>query len=376
MAVLNDLLTVSYQPRGLGGPLNGIFGAPLQPDWSGAPALIPVGMPPRTPPGGAPAPEVPVMPEWRRPPEMLQPLAGASAPMQPGASLATTWTPAVERDERLLPAPTSRGAGGPQPAPAPPPVSQVPGVSLAGELPTQPSQTAADALLRPAPQQSPLAGALSGLSPQQRTAAMLHVIKGDWGEVAKMLTDTPQAREARTAADERGKALGQAQASLPQALQSGLSMLGNIDAVLGDTNLPWVTGWQAGSVFNPMTHITNIPNLGSGPELRDTHARLQQVQGQAFLQAFQALKGGGAISEQEGARAQAALTRLADLGQSDTGYQRALFDARREIWDLVNLARSRAGLAPVPYQPHAAEGATQAPPPPPGSDGFSIRKIN
>jgi len=330
-----------------------------------APSLLQPGMPlfarqlaQAMTPGAAPAPQQ--APAWRRPPEMLQPLANAPAPMQPGTSLATSWTPAVVRDERLSPAPAGRTEG-----PAPP-VSRAPGVSVGGDVPTQPSQMAADALLRPAPQQSPLAGALSGLSPEQRTAAMLHVIKGDFGEVAKLLTDTPQARAQRAAADELGKATGQAQASLPQAVQSGGSMVNSIDAVLDDGNLDRVLGWSA---YDPRAYM---PYTAAQ---RGVVARIQQVQGQAFLQAFNALRGAGAISEREGAAAQGALARLADLGQTPADYRRALVDARREIASLVALAHVKAGIAPPQYAPHSSEvpqsggggetvGTSQTPAPP------------
>lgn len=211
-------------------------------------------------------------------------------------------------------------------------------------MPDQPSELAMQTLGgggQPQPQGGGVGGIFARLSPDQRMAAALHAIKGDYGEIAKMLSDTPAARADRAAADERGKATGQAQANLPQAVQSGVSMLNNIDAVLGDANLGNITGWQQ---WGPLGYL---PYSSGG---RDTLGRVSQIQGQAFLQAFQSLRGGGQITEQEGAKAQAALTRLGDMAQSDEGYIQALNDARREIWDLVNLARTRAGLEPVPYR--------------------------
>jgi hypothetical protein len=93
------------------------------------------------------------------------------------------------------------------------------------------------------------------------------------------------------------------------------------------------------------------------------------------VQAFNAIKGAGPISDQEGAAASAAITRLGNRAQTDEEYRQAVVDARREIWELVNVARGRAGQPPIPYQPHASEipprqggGAGQSgPPPAPGS---------
>lgn len=172
-------------------------------------------------------------------------------------------------------------------------------------------------------------------------------------DAMKLLGEIDGAKVREEAEKARGTALGQAQANLPIAMQSAQSMIDNIDAVLGDANLGWVTGHQAGSYWNPLTWLSSAPLALSGPEMQDVRARIGQVQGQAFLQAFQTLRGSGSISEQEGLAAQRALARLADLSQSDEGYIQALNDARREIWALVNVARVRAGQAEIPYQPGA-----------------------
>jgi len=314
-----------------------------------APGLLQPGMPlfsmqpPRPIMPGAATPS-PAQTTPRRP-EMLQPLAGV-------------------RDARLLPAPAGRtealaptgpaDAGGPQYAPPPAPVSRAPGVSVGGDAPTQPSQMAADALLRPAPQQSPLAGALSGLSPEQRTAAMLHVIKGDWGELAKMLTDTPQARADRLASEEAGKARGRTLADLPQATQTALSMIANIERVIDDKNVGYLTGWSGLALYpqerDPTSWWARANPLGwlpNSPATDDTLRRIEQIRGQAFMQAFQQLRGAGAISEAEGKVAQEALTRLGSLRASDEGYMQALREARREVAGILNAARAKAGLPPV-----------------------------
>jgi hypothetical protein len=143
----------------------------------------------------------------------------------------------------------------------------------------------------------------------------------------------------REAAEAEGKLIGQARANLPTAIQSGETMIRNIDAILGNENLSSVTGPLQGA----------MPSLaGSSIDLDE---RIKQLQGQAFLQAFQSLRGGGQITEAEGAKASAAIARLQNQRQSDDGYRAALEEARQEIHELMNLARRRAGQREVPYQP-------------------------
>lgn len=165
-------------------------------------------------------------------------------------------------------------------------------------------------------------------------------------EIASAGATNSEAEKARGQA--LGKAQGEAQANLPQAAQSATSMIRNIDAVIDDPYLGYVTGFGS-SHFNPWAWTPGTPWS------RDTMARIGQLQGQAFLQAYQTLRGGGQITEVEGKKAQEAIARLADLSQTDAGYIEALNDARFEIWDLANLARRRAGQQPIPYTPHRTD---------------------
>jgi hypothetical protein len=69
-----------------------------------------------------------------------------------------------------------------------------------------------------------------------------------------------------------------------------------------------------------------------------------QIEGTAFLSAFEALKGGGAISEKEGAKATAARLRMT-LAQDEKEYVKAA----REFQDIVRTgvenARRKGGAA-------------------------------
>lgn len=99
-----------------------------------------------------------------------------------------------------------------------------------------------------------------------------------------------------------------------------------------------------------------LMNLPFGPEkpiggsnAADFEAKLGQVQGKLFLQAFETLKGGGQITEVEGEKATAALANLS-ASQSEEQFRAALLEFRYEVGELVKLARKRAGMDETPTQ--------------------------
>lgn len=69
-------------------------------------------------------------------------------------------------------------------------------------------------------------------------------------------------------------------------------------------------------------------NYVPGTDATDFRAVLDQIGGSAFLQAFESLKGGGAISEVEGKKATDAIARLSRK-QSDAEFERSLKDLRQ-----------------------------------------------
>lgn len=293
------------------------------------------------------------------------------------------------------PPPGMMRLGGPMPPPAAPP----------GETP-QPAQSLMDqqrerltsgqqpaAMQPPGPAATPpvagggsVASILASRSEAERLAFMGLMRQRDPASRAKALEmlqlwADPSGGSSRIAAEAQAKALGNARgeaaANLPTALENGTSMLRNIDAVLKDPNLGSVTGWMSSW---PMTWLPNM-----SPENTSTRERISQVQGQAFLQAYQALRGGGAISDREGQAASAAFARLNNLGQDDAGYKEALYDARRHMVRAIQLAYSRAGQRPPPdtaFPPPPEEsgtpGARRGPPtlgrrPPTADDPLGIR---
>lgn len=102
-------------------------------------------------------------------------------------------------------------------------------------------------------------------------------------------------------------------------------MLQAIDGILNDPALDTSTG-----LMSPLQNVPGTPQYRFG-------TRARQLQGQAFLQAFESLKGGGQITEIEGQKAEAAIGRL-DTAQGPDDYRNALMELR----GVIEAAQKRA----------------------------------
>jgi hypothetical protein len=139
-----------------------------------------------------------------------------------------------------------------------------------------------------------------------------------------------------------GTAQGQAQVDLPKVELGASTTLKYLDDVEKDPYLNRVIG----------------PIDGRTPTLwnQGVQAKIDQLGGRAFLSAFESLKGGGQITEIEGQKATAALSRLTNQAQSEEEYRRAIADFKKEVQALVEIARRRASGGAAPP---AATGAPQ-----------------
>lgn len=122
----------------------------------------------------------------------------------------------------------------------------------------------------------------------------------------------------------QGAGVGKSQNAKVFGPSSTASMISTIDGILEDPALPYATG-----VLAP---VANVPGTGA----RRVGSKMKQLDGQAFLQAFESLKGGGQITELEGQKATQAIGRL-DAYQSEADYRGALQDLR----DILVLGSSR-----------------------------------
>lgn len=92
---------------------------------------------------------------------------------------------------------------------------------------------------------------------------------------------------------------------------------------------------------------------------------VDQAKGQTFLEAFNSLRGGGAITEAEGRKATEAFARL-DRAQRAEDFDAALSDLEAVIKEGVRVARSKA----------TARGSAPETQPPPTGGGWSIKRVD
>lgn len=144
-------------------------------------------------------------------------------------------------------------------------------------------------------------------------------------------------------ARETGTQRGQAAVNLDGAIAKGQQALDLIDQISGDPALAGVTGMIQG----------RLPTISQGGT--DLRVKIDQLQGKAFLEAFESLKGGGAITEMEGAKAQAAMARL-DQSQSTEAYQAALSELKEIVRIGMDRARQKAGVPQGQGAPAPATG--------------------
>ena len=77
---------------------------------------------------------------------------------------------------------------------------------------------------------------------------------------------------------------------------------------------------------------------------------MDQLQGTAFLEAYNMLRGGGQITEVEGKKAEAAMARLR-TAQSEADYRAALMDFRNAVETGISKLEARAGT--TAFKPQA-----------------------
>lgn len=144
---------------------------------------------------------------------------------------------------------------------------------------------------------------------------------------------------------EKGSAQGLAEVNLPQTLATSDQILKTIDQVQNHPGKQYGLGlWS------------KAPTIPGTPQA-DFRAQAAQLTGQTFLQAYQTLRGGGAITDIEGAKGTAALARL-DQAQSQAEYDKALNDFRDVVKTGMERAKAKArGTGPTAAAPSRGQGA-------------------
>ena len=163
--------------------------------------------------------------------------------------------------------------------------------------------------------------------------------------------------ENQAAAKARGKVLAEnkaeAERALPGAIATAEQTLTLIDEMIGDAKV------------NPKTNKIEIPRSGrrpapgftdyvgagvpgmrflEGSDAASYERRQLQIEGKTFLEAFESLRGGGAITEVEGAKGQQAISRM-NKAQSEVEYVKAARELQEVVRKGVERARTKAGVA-------------------------------
>lgn len=133
-----------------------------------------------------------------------------------------------------------------------------------------------------------------------------------------------------------GEATGKAKVDLPGVEANADYIKQTIQGLIDAPGREAATGTSG--FFNPLLAY-------DGSERKDFLVRRDQLKGQAFLNAYDSLKGGGQITEVEGAKAEAAKARL-DTAQSDAEFLAALKEFQEQVDKLVDIARKKAAGAP------------------------------
>jgi hypothetical protein len=148
----------------------------------------------------------------------------------------------------------------------------------------------------------------------------------------------PKNIEAKEIAEKVGAATGEGKIALPTVISNAERMERQIAEVQNHPGRNSATGPILG----------RVPGL-AGAQL-DFVERMDQLKGQAFLQAFQTLKGAGAITEIEGSKATSAIGRLS-RAKDAKDIDAALNDLREVISTGVRNAKIKAGVPQSPAAP-------------------------
>ena len=142
----------------------------------------------------------------------------------------------------------------------------------------------------------------------------------------------------KASSTETGKKLADIQLALPKAET-------NADATINVVN-KLLTSPGFNSIIGEPVVISNIKSLIPGSQARDWMNDYKQLKGKEFTQAFESLRGGGSISDKEGARATDAIAALNDPGISPAAFKKNAQEFVNIVKDGINNQRRQIGASP------------------------------
>ena len=159
---------------------------------------------------------------------------------------------------------------------------------------------------------------------------------------------------AKAGGTETGKSSAQAAANLPSAIQTANEAITLIDEMVGKAPVVDKSGKviEKGTAphpgFSSYVGATLTPGMRflEGSDAASYEVRQKQIEGQAFLEAFRSLKGGGSITEKEGEKATAAITRM-NKASSEKEYIQAARELQQILRTGVENAKKKAARGTV-----------------------------
>ena len=196
--------------------------------------------------------------------------------------------------------------------------------------------------------------------------------KQDLGIIrARMAADIdPELQSKIAQAKEYGQVLGKnratAEAALPGALQTAEEGIRLIDEMVGKAPVKDASGKviQAGTKPHPGfssyvgASLTPGARFVEGSDTASYEVRQKQIEGKAFLEAFNALKGGGSITEKEGEKATQAIMRM-NKASKESEYIAAARELQGILRTGMERSRAKAGQT-SPVVPNVAPAAAPA----------------
>ncbi len=163
----------------------------------------------------------------------------------------------------------------------------------------------------------------------------------------------PQGVDPKKYREEMAKNAAESRKNLPGVITSAQTVMTTLDKLESHPAFGRMIGVAKipGTEFGVPRDL--IPNVTEGAN--EFEALKEQVKGQAFLEAFKSLRGGGQITEAEGKKATEAITTLGNARQGPEAYRRAIAELRAIAErGLENAKRTALGLSPALEQAPAA----------------------
>lgn len=179
----------------------------------------------------------------------------------------------------------------------------------------------------------------------------------------------PELQAKLSSAKEYGQVLGKnkatAEQALPGAIETANEGIRLIDEMVGKQEIKDASGKVIQKATKPHPGFSSYVGFSflpgqrfvEGSDAASYEVRQKQIEGKAFLEAFNALKGGGSITEKEGEKATAAIMRM-----NKASNEKEYISAARELQDImrrgVERARAKAGQTSPVVTPSAAPASS------------------